>query len=214
MTIYGDSQRRFQDEHETRALADRLEQVIVHDVFTPQDVAFIESREFFFLSTVDAAGHPTVSYKGGAAGFARIVDTDLVFPCYDGNGMFLSMGNMATDPKVGMLFIDFETPRRLRVQGHAKIEKDGAANAYPGALAIVRVTPQQIFVNCGRYIHRHVKAETSPHVPDDKGCQPLAQWKRIDAFQDVMPPADRARVDAEGTIDFEQAIADAEAGRS
>lgn len=212
MTLYTDHQRRFQDEHGTRALADRLEQMIVHDVFTPDDVAFVREREFFFLSTVDAAGHPTVSYKGGAAGFARIEENVLEFPCYDGNGMFLSMGNVAGNARVGLLFIDFERPRRLRVQGVATVQ-NAAGQANPGALAVVRVTPLQIFINCPRYIPRYVKVEASPHVPDEHGCAPLARWKRIDAFQDVLPPADRARASAEGTVDFAQAKADADAGK-
>jgi hypothetical protein len=211
--LFTDSQRRFQDAHGTRALADRLEQVIVHDVFTPEDAAFIGAREFFFLSTVDQAGHPTVSYKGGAAGFVRVVENELIFPCYDGNGMFLSIGNIAADGRVGLLFIDFERPRRLRLQGLAKVEEAGDRRDYPGALAIVRVTPLQIFVNCPRYIHRHVKVETSEHVPDAEGCAPLARWKKIDVFQDVLPDADRARAEQEGLIDLVQAQADADAGR-
>lgn len=212
MTLYTDHQRRFQDEHGTRALADRLEQMIVHDVFTPDDVAFLLEREFFFLSTVDTAGHPTVSYKGGAPGFVRVQDNTLMFPCYDGNGMFLSMGNIAADARVGLLFIDFERPRRLRVQGLATVQ-GAAPEHYPGALAVVRVSPLQIFINCARYIPRHVKAEAAEHVPDARGCAPLARWKRIDALQDVLPAADRDRVSAEGTVDFAQAKADADAGK-
>jgi hypothetical protein len=68
-----------------------------------------------------------VSYKGGDPGFVRIVDsTTLVFPSYDGNGMFLSMGNVVQNRQVGMLFISFERPHRIRVQGAASISRDDA----------------------------------------------------------------------------------------
>ena len=72
----------------------------------------------FFLSTIDPAGRPTVSYKGGDPGFVRVLDrTTVAFPCYDGNGMFFSMGNLLGNVQVGLLFINFEKPHRLRLQG-------------------------------------------------------------------------------------------------
>ena len=117
--LYGPSHREFQDVHDTRRLADRLE-ALAHAELTADECAFIESRTMFFLSTVDHQGWPTVSYKGGPPGFVHVApEGRLVFPSYDGNGMFLTLGNIAADPRVGMLFIDFETPRRLRVQGTA-----------------------------------------------------------------------------------------------
>ena len=62
----------------------------------------------FFLATADADGRPTCSYKGGDPGFVRVVDDrTLAFPNYDGNGMYLSMGNVAANPEVGLLFLDF-----------------------------------------------------------------------------------------------------------
>lgn len=94
----------------------------MHKTFTEDEISFIEKRDFLFLSTVDPGGHPTVSYKGGAPGFVAVRDNTLVFPCYDGNGMFLSGGNLDATAKVGLLFIDFETPRRLRIQGLARLD--------------------------------------------------------------------------------------------
>jgi uncharacterized protein YecE (DUF72 family) len=67
---------------------------------------------------VDGSGQPTCSYRGGDPGFVKVVEPGTIaFPSYDGNGMFLSMGNIRATAKVGLLFIDFETPHRLRVQG-------------------------------------------------------------------------------------------------
>ena len=106
--FYTDEQRELQDEFESRTLADALEAAIVTDTVPDDHRDFIESRDFFFLSTVNAAGEPTVSHKGGAPGFVRVIDeSTLAFPHYDGNGMFLSMGNVAASTKIGMLFIDF-----------------------------------------------------------------------------------------------------------
>lgn len=120
--IYLAEHRRMQNALGRRNLADRQEALIVHDTFTADDVDFISSRDMFFLSTVNSKNEPTVSYKGGPMGFIRVKDNELVFPNYDGNGMYLSVGNLVSNSKVGLLFIDFETPRRLRAQGLARMD--------------------------------------------------------------------------------------------
>lgn len=197
--LYDEAHRSFQDQHDSRRLADRLES-LAHSEFDPNDRAFIESAAMFFLSTVDARGRPTVSYKGGAPGFVRIVGpSELVFPVYDGNGMFLSLGNIAGRAHVGMLFIDFKSPpRRLRVQGTARILAPDAYGHVPGAQHLVCVTAEQIFVNCGRYVHRLDSPTLSPHVPDEAGHQPFPAWKRLDLFEGSLCERDEERVTQAG----------------
>ena len=210
--FYSDCHRRLQDIHQSRALADRLEEIIVHSEFTDDDISYIQTRDFFFLSTVDPDGQPTVSYKGGVPGFVAVRDNTLVFPCYDGNGMFLSMGNIDATAKVGLLFIDFETPRRLRVQGTARLDRGERRNAVPGAVLMVHVAPAKIFVNCPRYIHRYARLETSKHVPSGDGSSPLANWKRLEIVHDALPPKDQAAVKEAGFMSFEEVHAKAAAG--
>ena len=193
--VYHDGNRVLQDRFDTRRLADRLEAVKVHDRFTAEDRAFIERLDMFFLATADAAGQPTCSYKGGDTGFVRVLDErTLVFPSYDGNGMFLSLGNLGVNPRVGMLFVDFSTPRRLRVEGTAETDSDPEKLSwYPGAQLVVRVTPHQIFPNCPRYIHKLVSVERSPYVPEPGRPAPVPSWKRSDWARDVLPAGDPAR---------------------
>jgi uncharacterized protein len=197
--FYGDTHRSFQDQHGTRRLADRLES-LAHAEFDPKDRAFIESAAMFFLATVDERGRPTVSYKGGAPGFVRITGPgELVFPVFDGNGMFLSLGNMARTANIGMLFIDFESPHRLRVQGRAEIlPNDALPGRYAGARYLTRVTVSQLFVNCGRYIHTAHGRTLSHHVPDESGRQPFPAWKRIDFIADSLSEQDQRKVLAAG----------------
>jgi hypothetical protein len=196
--LYGKAHRGFQDLHDTRRLADRLES-LAHREFDANDRAFIESRGFFFLSTVDECGRPTVSYKGGPSGFVRIEGlSELVFPIYDGNGMFLSLGNIHSNSQVGLLFIDFESPRRLRVQGVARVTDNDGPQRTPGALYLVRITATQIFVNCGRYIHKLAQQKLSPHVPNEKGEQPFPAWKRLDVIADSLCDKDQSKVAASG----------------
>lgn len=196
--LYGETHRAFQDRHDTRRLADRLES-LARTEFDTGDRAFIEAAPFFFLSTVDERGRPTVSYKGGAPGFVRVsAPSELVFPVYDGNGMFLSLGNIAGTAQVGLLFISFESPRRLRIQGEARISSNEGPHHTPGAAYLVHIAASQIFVNCGRYIHKLSAERLSPHVPDGTGRQPFPAWKRIDIIADSLSGADRDRVTAAG----------------
>lgn len=197
--LYDEAHRSFQDQHDSRRLADRLESM-AHSEFEPADREFIERSAMFFLATVDARGRPTVSYKGGAPGFVQVTaPSELVFPVYDGNGMFLSLGNIAGQASIGMLFIDFQAPRRLRVQGVARITPVEDASAhFPGAQHLVRVTAEQIFVNCGRYIHRVDAQALSPHVPDAEGHQPFPAWKRLDVIADSLCESDQEKVNKAG----------------
>ena len=187
--------RELQDRFDTRRLADRIEEVLLHDRFDANDRAFVESRDMFFLATADEQGHPQVSYKGGDVGFVKVVDdATLAFPNYNGNGMYLSMGNIAANQHVGMLFIDFERRHRMRVNGEASIHlEDPLVAAWPEAQFVVRVRAREIFPNCPRYIHRMQKVETSAFVPREDCVTPVPEWKRNDWAADVLPTDDPAR---------------------
>jgi predicted pyridoxine 5'-phosphate oxidase superfamily flavin-nucleotide-binding protein len=202
-TIYHEGNRKLQERFDTRRLADRLEEAIVRDFFTQHDKAFIEELDMFFLATVDADGHANCSYKGGEPGFVRVVDEHtLAFPNYDGNGMYLSMGNLAQTHQVGMLFINFELQHRMRVNGEASIdENDPLMAEYPEAQFIVRVTPREVFPNCPRYIHRYQLVERSRFVPKDQCETPVPSWKKGDWVSDVLPERDPARTHEREVVD-------------
>jgi predicted pyridoxine 5'-phosphate oxidase superfamily flavin-nucleotide-binding protein len=201
--IYHEGNRALQERFDTQRLADRLEQTIVKDRFDPHDKAFIEARDMFFLATVDEQGHANCSYKGGEPGFVRVVDAHtLAFPNYDGNGMYLSMGNLATTHEVGMLFIDFEQQHRMRVNGEASIdENDPLMAEYPEAQFIVRVTPREVFPNCPRYIHKYQLVARSRFVPTDACDTPVPAWKAGDWVADVLPGDDPARDRSREVVD-------------
>jgi uncharacterized protein len=200
--LYGPLHRSLQDRFETRRLADNTEARIVLSEIPPEHKAFIESRDMFFLSTIDHQGRPTVSYKGGDPGFIRVLDNKTVaFPCYDGNGMFYSMGNLLGNRHVGMLFINFERPHRLRLQGIASVnDDDPLLGEYAEAQLIVRVTVTEIFRNCPRYVHHYEKIGPSKFVPRATGETPIAPWKRVEDIQAALPARDRARVEREGGL--------------
>lgn len=187
--VYHEGNRQLQDQFDSRRIADRLEKVTLHEQFNAGDIAFIERSDMFFLATADADGWPDVSYKGGLPGFVRVTGADeLAFPDYDGNGMFKSLGNVLVNPKVGLLFINFEKPDRMRIQGNAFVRDDDPLMAsFPGAQLIVRVKAKRIFPNCPRYIHKMELIERSVYAPRSDYEPPEPEWKRMEIFKDALP---------------------------
>jgi predicted pyridoxine 5'-phosphate oxidase superfamily flavin-nucleotide-binding protein len=191
---YHEGNRHFQDRFDTRRLADRIDERLVRDTIDDDDRAFIERMDMFFLATADAEGSPNCSYKGGDPGFVRVLDPHTIaFPSYDGNGMYLSMGNVLANPRVGLLFIDFERGKRMRLNGVASIdERDPLLAEYPEAQLVVRVTATEVFPNCPRYIHHMQLVERSRFVPHVECETPIPSWKRRDWSHDVLAADDPA----------------------
>ncbi len=215
MSIYYSKQHRaLQAQFGTTKMADRIEQLASHSEFNDDAKGFIEHSEMFFLTTINDKGQPTVSYKGGDMGFVKVINSNtLIFPSYDGNGMFLSMGNINGNPQIGMLFISFQTPHRIRVQGTATISQDAALlEHYKEAEFVVTVTLSELWQNCPRYIPKMEKIRDSRYVPRADCETPLAEWKRVDLLQDVLPAADLAKAQAKGTIEIGEWIAKIQSG--
>lgn len=191
--LYGKQHRALQQDFDTQKLADAVNNNVVSAEIGEEHRGFIESRDMFFLTTIDHRGYPTCSYKGGNPGFLKIIDSKtLAFPSYDGNGMYLSMGNISINNQIGMLLIDFETPNRFRIHGNASIHRDEASiKMFVGAEMVVFVEIVEIFVNCPRYIHRYKRVASAKHVPQENVPAALPHWKRIEGLQEALPARDK-----------------------
>ena len=192
-SIYNEASRALQERFDTVRLADRIEERSFADAtIDDDDRAFIEGADMFFLATADAEGRPQCSYKGGEPGFVRVLDErTIAFPSYDGNGMYLSLGNALVNPHVGLLFIDFERPSRIRLNGVASIDGSDPLRAeYPEAQLVVRVRTTEVFPNCPRYIHQYRLVERSRFVPKEQCRTPSPAWKTRDWSRDVLPAVD------------------------
>jgi predicted pyridoxine 5'-phosphate oxidase superfamily flavin-nucleotide-binding protein len=192
--LYHGGSRRLQDRFDTRRIADRLEEKTVRETIDDDDRAFIEARDMFFISTADEEGRPQCSYKGGDPGFVRVVDEHTIaFPNYDGNGMYLTAGNMLVNPHVGMLFIDFERRKRMRLNGVASVdENDPLLAEYPEAQFVIRVRATEVFPNCPRYIHEYKLVQRSRFVPKADCETPVPGWKMREWSHDALPKDDPA----------------------
>jgi hypothetical protein len=192
---YNAAARKLQDKYQTRAMADRIAE-FAPPMLTPEAQDMIANADMFFLATCDDKGQPQVSYKGGMPGFVKVVDdTTIAFPIYDGNGLFLSMGNMNTNNNIGMLFIDFIKPYRVRVNGTVTMsENDPLMASHPEAVTIVRIKVREAFANCPRYVHKMQLVERSKYVPKSGVTTPIAKWKFLNAVQDVLPARDQQAI--------------------
>ncbi|MDX1576498.1 MAG: pyridoxamine 5'-phosphate oxidase family protein, partial [Kiloniellales bacterium] len=119
---------------------------------TPSQRAWIAGADTFFIASghrgkgEDAAYGMDASHRGGEPGFVEVAgDTRLVFPDYAGNNHFNTIGNLVIDPRVGLLFVDFETGSLLQLTGRATIDWDSEAVArIPGARRLVVVDIEEI----------------------------------------------------------------------
>lgn len=212
--LFGETHRKVQDQQGTRKLADRIEEIACKTEIDEEVKAFIESQDMFFLASTDHRGRPTVSYKGGFPGFVRVLDAQtLMFPLYNGNGMQLSVGNMVQNAEVGLLFISFERPHRIRLQGLSTVSDDPALLAhYQEAEFVVKVQLSELWQNCPRYIHRYQRERQSRYVPVAACQTPLAEWKRLEFVQDVISEEDAKRAREAGFIKVEDWVAKIKAG--
>lgn len=190
---YHEGERKLQERFDSTRLADKLNDRVVHDTISEGDREFIGRMDMFFLASVSAEGNVDCSYKGGEPGFVKVVDDRTVaFPNYDGNGMFMSAGNILTNPKVGMLFIDWENQWRMRLNGTASIDfADPLQADWPEAMFVVRVRAEEVFPNCPRYIHKMQLVERSGFVPKAECRTPEPDWK--DHFEEALPSDQQAR---------------------
>ena len=188
--LFHDGNLSLQEAFGSRAIASRLE-AMTRTAFSAADREFIEGSTYFFLATSNDRNQPDCSFKGGPPGFVRVTgSSDLAFPDYDGNGMFKSLGNLAVNACVGLLFINLHgEPRRLRVNGEARVLRDDPLLAETvGAQMIVRVAARAIFPNCPRYIPKMKFVEPSPYIPH-WGEEPVEPaWKGFEDFRDVVHP--------------------------
>jgi hypothetical protein len=107
--------------------------------------------------------------------------------------MYLSFGNALVNPQVGLLFIDFEGRKRMRLNGMASIDEDDPLREeWPEAQFVVRVKATEVFPNCPRYIHEYKLVQRSRFVPKSECETPVPQWKRSDWANDVLPEDDPA----------------------
>jgi len=191
---FHDGQRYLQELFDSTRLADRLEESATENL-TTHTREIVERCAFFFIATSDADGWPSCGYRAGMPGFVHIADEHtLLFPDYDGNGKFRCLGDLRVNPKVGLLFVDFDRQRRVVIRGTATVhEEHPLMSEFTGAQLLVEVRTQHVARNCPRYIHKMQIMEYARHCPRPDYEPPDADWKRKSDRIDVLPRSGKGR---------------------
>lgn len=96
------------------------------DRIGPNEAAFVSARDGFYQATVSENGWPYVQFRGGPAGFLKVIDDKkLAYADFRGNRQYLSAGNLTANDRIAMILVDYPNSRRLKVWGRAElIDKD------------------------------------------------------------------------------------------
>jgi predicted pyridoxine 5'-phosphate oxidase superfamily flavin-nucleotide-binding protein len=190
--LFGPESRRFQDEFDTRRIADRINEKFVRPTLDEEQIRRVAEARMLFIATLNEKGEPECSYKGGTAGFLRVLDErTIAIPFYNGNGMFSTLGNIATTGRAGLLFVDFEDSYRLRVNGPAKVQEPQESWNLPGALKVAVVTAEVVYEMCERYVHKMKFVEESVYSPKEGYTPPPAPYiskPMYDGYRPGEPP--------------------------
>ena len=186
--FYHDGMRNFQDRFDGRRVADALEKHRIRLDFWDADRALIESTSFFFIAT-SFDKFTDCSLKSGVPGFVKIVGPGTIeYPEYDGNSMYRTLGNIARNPNVGLLFVKFDgATLRVRASGKATILDDPAAlTRHHGAKIVIRIACE-LYSNCVRSVHNLTTGDLSPYMPAEGYVPPTPEWKSRDYIRDILP---------------------------
>lgn len=130
--------------------------------------AFVAGQRSFFLATASAAGQPYIQHRGGPPGFLHVLDArTLAFADFAGNRQYVSLGNLAENPRVHLFLIDYAHQRRVKIWGEAKVVEDDPALLARLTPAGYRARPERAMVirvaawdaNCPQHIPQRLEAE-------------------------------------------------------
>lgn len=142
---------------------ERAERVAI----TADLAAYIERMDMFYLGTASLAGQPYIQYRGGPPGFLRVLDQHtLGFADYAGNRQYISLGNLAENPRAYLFLIDYATAQRVKFWGTGRVVYDDPALLQRLADPAYKAKPERVILftvtawdpNCPRHIHRRFPA--------------------------------------------------------
>ena len=147
----------------------------------PEEAAFIAARDGFYQATVSETGWPYVQFRGGPAGFLKVLDErTIAYADFRGNRQYVSAGNLAGDDRISLILMDYPNRRRLKLLGRARlVEKGEDADLVAGLHdASYRARPERAVVisiegldwNCPQHIPvRLTREEMEPHLAPLRG---------------------------------------------
>jgi len=170
--LFTDSVRKAQARYGSREQMERLQQQgPANDTLTEAERDFIQARDGFYLATVSESGWPYIQFRGGPAGFLRVLDAKtLGYADFRGNRQYVSTGNLAHNDRAALFFMDYANRTRLKLLGHARIADAREAPDLAARLTVpdyparveraVLITVESYEWNCHQHITpRYTEAE-------------------------------------------------------
>jgi hypothetical protein len=150
------------------------------DRLGPDESAFIEDRDSFYMATVGATGWPYVQHRGGPKGFLKVIDDHTIaFADFPGNKQFISTGSLATDDRVALIMVDYPRQARLKILGRAEIFEGERARPWlkrvpeghkAGIERVYVITVEGFDWNCPKYI--------TPRFTEEEIREAIAPFER------------------------------------
>jgi len=158
------SVKAIQTDKGSRATYSRVEQGYGWQTeVTPELETFISGLDMFYLGTANSTGQPYIQYRGGSQGFLKPIDQKtLGFADFGGNRQYITLGNLAENPKAFLFLMDYTNSRRIKVWGTARVVEDDEKllnrltdPQYPGKPErVILFTIEAWDMNCHQHIHK------------------------------------------------------------
>jgi len=190
---FTDTVKAIQARKGSRKTYERMEQGGGWETAIGDDLAaFIEEQTSVFLATANAAGQPYIQHRGGPPGFLRVLDPSTIgFADYRGNRQYISIGNLADNPKVHLFLIDYVNQRRVKIWGNATVVEDDPAlvaklmpkgyEARPERVILIHVTAWD--VNCPQHIPQRLEAADVARVVAERDRRIAELEARLATFE-------------------------------
>jgi predicted pyridoxine 5'-phosphate oxidase superfamily flavin-nucleotide-binding protein len=165
---FSDSVKAIQTRKGSRRAYQRMEEGgSWRTTITAEFAAFIEAQTSIFMATANAAGQPYIQHRGGPPGFLRVLDDQtLAFADFAGNRQYITLGNLADNPKIHLFLIDYARRRRIKIWGEARVVEGDDALVAKLVPEGYKVRAEQVVVlkitawdaNCPQHIPQRFEA--------------------------------------------------------
>ncbi len=149
---------------------------------------FIQERDTFYMATLGSTGWPYIQHRGGPRGFLKVIDdSTLAFADFRGNKQYISTGNLRTDNRVALIFVNYPRQLRLKILGRVEIFEGEQAKGWIGKVSDpeYKATVERVYVirveafdwNCQQHITPRYSAEEIREAlaPAEKRMQDLEE---------------------------------------
>jgi predicted pyridoxine 5'-phosphate oxidase superfamily flavin-nucleotide-binding protein len=159
--------------------------------------AFIEAQTSVFLATANSQGQPYIQHRGGPPGFLKVLDDQtLGFVDFVGNRQYITLGNLAENPKAHLFLIDYANRRRVKIWGEARVIDDDPRllerlmpkgyKARPSQMILLNISAWD--ANCPQHIPRRVEAADAAAAIAERDRRIAALEAQLAELRGTAPP--------------------------